>query len=32
MPGEKTSKVGNFSEKPRINLKLGKNYMMQIEP
>ena len=29
---EKKSKMENFSEKSRINLKLGKNYMMKIEP
>ena len=28
MPGEKNSNMKNFSEKSRINLKLGNNYMM----
>ena len=32
MPGEKNSKMENLFEKSRINLKLGNNYMMYIEP
>ena len=32
MHGEKNSKMENFFTKSRINLKLGNNDMMQIEP
>ena len=30
MPGEKNSKMENFSEKSRINLKLGNNYRCKL--